>query len=75
MIHCLEWRLKMDENIAPHLEELTRALGDLEKTGIRAEFDKLIAFRVPPELAKESILRKVWGEKKSPEGKRPFSFP
>jgi len=54
---CLEWRLKMDEKFAPQLEALTRALGDLEKTGIRAEFDKLLAFRVPPELAKESILR------------------
>ncbi len=54
----------MDEKIAPHLEELTRALGDLEKTGIRAEFDKLIAFRVPPDLAKESILRKFGGKKK-----------
>ena len=48
----------MDEKIAPHLEELTRALGDLEKTGIRGEFEKLIAFRVPPDVAKESILRK-----------------
>ena len=61
---CLEWRLKMDENIAPQLEELTRALGDLEKTGIRAEFDKLLAFRVPPEVAKESILRKFGGKRK-----------
>src|SRR5665811_14428 len=61
---CLEWRLKMDENIAPQLEELTRALGDLEKTGIRAEFDKLLAFRVPPEVAKESILRKFGGNRK-----------
>lgn len=48
----------MDENIAPQLEELTKALGDLEKNGIRAEFEKLINFRVPPEIAKESILRK-----------------
>jgi len=54
----------MDENIAPQLEELTRALGDLEKTGIRAEFDKLLAFRVPPEVAKESILRKFGGKRK-----------
>ncbi len=48
----------MDQKIAPHLEELTRALGDLEMTGIREEFEKLIAFRVPPDVAKESILRK-----------------
>lgn len=54
----------MDEKIAPHLEELTRALGDLEKTGIRAEFEKLIAFRVPPDVAKESILRKYGGKRK-----------
>ena len=56
--------LKMDEKTAPHLEELTRALGDLEKTGIRAEFEKLIAFRVPPDVAKESILRKFGGKRK-----------
>ncbi len=54
----------MDEKIAPHLEELTRALGDIEKTGIRAEFEKLLAFRVSPELAKESILRKFKGKQK-----------
>ena len=54
----------MDEKIAPHLQELTRALGDLEKTGIRAEFEKLIAFRVPPDVAKESILRKFGGKRK-----------
>ncbi|MDI9394705.1 MAG: Single-stranded DNA binding protein [Euryarchaeota archaeon] len=54
----------MDEKIAPHLEELTRALGDLEKTGIRAEFDKLLAFRVSPEVAKETILRRYGGKRK-----------
>jgi replication factor A1 len=54
----------MDEKIAPHLEELTRALGDLENTGIRVEFEKLIAFRVPPDVAKESILRKFGGKRK-----------
>ncbi len=54
----------MDEKLAPHLEELTRALGDLENTGIRAEFEKLIAFRVPLDVAKESILRKFGGKKK-----------
>jgi len=54
----------MDEKLAPHLEELTRALGNLEKTGIRAEFEKLIAFRVPPDVAKESILRKFGGKRK-----------
>ncbi|RXA21420.1 Single-stranded DNA binding protein [Methanosarcina sp. MSH10X1] len=54
----------MDEKFAPHLEELTRALGDIENTGIRAEFEKLIAFRVPPDVAKESILRKFGGKRK-----------
>lgn len=54
----------MDEKLALHLEELTRALGDLENTGIRAEFEKLIAFRVPLDVAKESILRKYGGKKK-----------
>lgn len=52
----------MNENIAPHLEELTRALGDLENTGIRAEFEKLLAFSVPPDVAKDSILRKFGGK-------------
>lgn len=54
----------MDEKTAPHLEELTRALGDIDKTGIRAEFDKLLAFRVSPEVAKETILRKFGGNRK-----------
>jgi replication factor A1 len=54
----------MNENIAPHLEELTRALGDLEDTGIRAEFEKLLAFSVPPNVAKDSILRKFGGKRK-----------
>jgi replication factor A1 len=56
--------LKMDEKVAPHLEELTRALGDIEETGIRAEFDKLLAYRVPPDVAKETILRKFGGKSK-----------
>ncbi len=51
----------MDEKNAPHLEELTRALGEVNKNRIRAEFEKLLAFRVPPEVAKESILRKFGG--------------
>ena len=54
----------MDEKIAPHLEELTRALGDIEETGIRAEYDKLLAYHVPPDLAKETILRKFGGKSK-----------
>ncbi len=54
----------MDEKIAPHLEELTRAFGDIEETGIRAEFDKLLAYRVPPNVAKETILRKFGGKSK-----------
>ena len=55
----------MDENIAPHLEELTRALGDLEKTGIRAEFEKLLAFRVPPELQKRVSSASLGEKEKS----------
>ena len=54
----------MDEKIAPHLEKLTRALGDIEETGIRAEYDKLLAYRVPPDVAKETILRKFGGKGK-----------
>ncbi|MDD4498448.1 MAG: Single-stranded DNA binding protein [Methanosarcinaceae archaeon] len=55
----------MNEKIAPHLEELTRALGDIEATGIRAEFEKLLAFRVPPDVAKQSLLRKFGGAQQS----------
>jgi len=58
---CLIRRLNMDDKNAPHLEDLTRALGDVNKNRIRAEFEKLLAFRVPPEVAKESILRKFGG--------------
>lgn len=55
----------MDEKNASHLEELTRALGEVNKNRIRAEFEKLLAFRVPPEVAKESILRKFGGEQRT----------
>ncbi|MDD4331795.1 MAG: Single-stranded DNA binding protein [Methanosarcinaceae archaeon] len=51
----------MDEKSAPHLEELTRALGNLDAAKLRAEFEKLLAFRVPPEVAKQSLLRKFGG--------------
>ena len=54
----------MDKKTAPHLEELTRALGDIEKTGIRAEYEKLLAYHVPPDVAKETILRKFGGKSK-----------
>jgi len=54
----------MDEKIVPYLEELNRERGDLEKTGISAEFNKLLAFRMPKDVAKESILSKFGGKKK-----------
>ncbi len=55
----------MDEKNAPHLDELTRALGEVNKNRIRVEFEKLLAFRVPPDVAKESILRKFGGEQRT----------
>jgi replication factor A1 len=54
----------MDEKIVPYLEELNRERGDLEKTGISAEFNKLLAFSMPKDVAKESILSKLGGKKK-----------
>jgi replication factor A1 len=54
----------MDKKTAPHLEDLTRALGDIEKTSIWAEYEKLLAYHVPPDIAKETILRKFGGKSK-----------
>jgi replication factor A1 len=54
----------MDEKIVPYPEELNRKLGDLEKTGISAEFNKLLAFRMLQDVTKEGILSKLGGKKK-----------
>ena len=54
----------MDEKIVSYLEELNRELGDLEKTGLRAEFNKHLAFQMLQDVTKESILRKFGRKKK-----------
>lgn len=54
----------MDEKIVPHLEESNRELGDLEKTDIRAEFNKRLSFRMQQDVAKKSTLSKFGGKTK-----------
>lgn len=48
----------MDERTAPHVEELSRALGYEYKEEIRAELEKLLSFKVPLEEAKKTVINK-----------------
>ncbi|MCL7415135.1 MAG: replication protein A [ANME-2 cluster archaeon] len=52
----------MDEKIAPHVDEIIRALGTTNTTVnhaiIKEELTRLIEFKVPPEEAKRSLLKK-----------------
>ncbi|MDW7730915.1 MAG: Single-stranded DNA binding protein [Methanolobus sp.] len=48
----------MDEKAAPHVEELSRALGNEYKEEIRAELEKLLSFKVPLEEAKKTVINK-----------------
>ncbi|MGP8321141.1 MAG: Single-stranded DNA binding protein [Methanosarcinaceae archaeon] len=50
----------MDNKFAPHIEELTKALGNIEidKSQVREELEKLLNFRVPLDEAKRIIIRK-----------------
>ncbi|ADI74787.1 nucleic acid binding OB-fold tRNA/helicase-type [Methanohalobium evestigatum Z-7303] len=48
----------MDNNLAPHLDELTRALENVDENLIKNELEKLLSYRVPVEEAKRTILRK-----------------
>lgn len=48
----------MDEKTAPHVEELSRALGNEYREEIRAELEKLLSFKVPLEEAKRTIINK-----------------
>jgi len=48
----------MDDKLAPHIEELTKALGNVNEKEIRKELEALRRFRVPMVEAKRSILRK-----------------
>ena len=54
----------MDEKIGSYIEELNKELGDLEKTGFHAEFNKRLAFQMLQDVTKESILRKLGRKKK-----------
>ncbi len=56
----------MDEKIAPpHLEELTRALGDLEKTGIRQNFISFLLFAFRLRLQRRLYSASLVGKGKS----------
>ncbi|WP_319506658.1 Single-stranded DNA binding protein [uncultured Methanolobus sp.] len=48
----------MDEKIAPHIEELTMALGTINKEEISKELDKLLKYRVPLDEAKRILKSK-----------------
>ncbi|MDG6244436.1 MAG: Single-stranded DNA binding protein [Methanolobus sp.] len=48
----------MDDRIAPHIDELTMALGNISKEEIRRELDKLLRYRVPLEEAKTILKNK-----------------
>ncbi len=48
----------MDKRIAPHVDELSRALGNRYKDEIGVELVKLLQFKVPMDEAKRTILNK-----------------
>lgn len=52
----------MDDKLAPHIKELTKALENInisiDESQIRKELEKLLDFRVPPDEAKRTIIRK-----------------
>jgi replication factor A1 len=48
----------MDEKIAPHIDELTMALGNISREEISRELDKLLKYRVPLDEAKRMIKSK-----------------
>ncbi|WP_094227323.1 Single-stranded DNA binding protein [Methanolobus psychrotolerans] len=48
----------MDEKIAPHIEELTMALGNISTEEISKELEKLLKYRVPLEEAKKILKSK-----------------
>ncbi|MDP2217351.1 MAG: Single-stranded DNA binding protein [Methanolobus sp.] len=48
----------MDERIAPHVEEISRALGNRYAEEIRIELEKLLQFKVPLDEAKRTILNR-----------------
>lgn len=48
----------MDEKIAPHIDELSMALGDVSREELQKEFEKLIRYRVPADEAKRMLKNK-----------------
>ncbi|MBN1133742.1 MAG: Single-stranded DNA binding protein [Methanosarcinaceae archaeon] len=48
----------MDYKLAPHIEELTKALGNTNERVIQEELETLLKFRVPMDEAKRTVLRK-----------------
>ncbi|WP_445474826.1 Single-stranded DNA binding protein [Methanococcoides methylutens] len=48
----------MDKKFAPHIEELTKALGNISRSTIESELELLLKYRVPIDEAKRSILKK-----------------
>lgn len=48
----------MDERIAPHVDELSRALGNKYTEEIRSELEKLLQYRVPLDEAKRTVLNR-----------------
>ncbi|MEZ5335993.1 MAG: Single-stranded DNA binding protein [Methanolobus sp.] len=54
----------MDEKIAPHIDELNMALGNISKEEIERELEKLLKYRVPLEEAKR-ILRNKYSSSRS----------
>lgn len=48
----------MDEKIAPHIDELTMAFGNISKDEISKELTKLLKFRVPLDEAKRILKNK-----------------
>ncbi|NPE30783.1 Single-stranded DNA binding protein [Methanococcoides sp. SA1] len=54
----LKWENIMDEKYAPHIEELTKVLANVDRSMIEDEFDLLIKYRVPISEAKRTIIKK-----------------
>ena len=48
----------MDSYLAPHIEELSKALENVDERVLKDELDKMLNYRVPIEEAKRTILRK-----------------
>ncbi len=54
--------ITMNEKNAPHIEELTRALVNVDRNKIEEQFNRLVEFKVSPDEAKQVILRKFGNE-------------